>query len=144
MSLMRYGDVTAPIRVGDLLGVQQPSDSGRWRAAVIRWVKTPEASSAEIGIELMAEGAFAVTLRLVDPTRPETDFVPAILLRAIVATQQPPTLLLPRGLYQVGDLLELMGDESEPNRIRIIRLLERTGSFEHVICEESSESRRRR
>jgi cyclic-di-GMP-binding protein len=136
MSLTRYGDSTAPIRVGDLIGVQQPADLGRWRAAVIRWVKTPEVDSVDMGIEMLAGGASAGLVRRLDSSDEGAHFLPVLLLPASEIAKHPPTLLLTRGTCQVGDVVELVDEESEPRQVRILRLLERTGSFEQVVYAE--------
>ena len=136
MSLNRYGDALAPVRVGDLVGVQQATDLGRWRVGVIRWVKTPEVSSVEMGIEMLAGGVSAALLRRLDGTNDLKNTYPALLLPATEITKHPPTLVLTRGACQVGDVVELMDEDSEPRQVRILRLLERTGSFEQVVYGE--------
>jgi hypothetical protein len=136
MSLNRYGDALAPVRVGDLIGAQQATDLGRWRVGVIRWVKTPEANSIEMGIEMLAGGVSTALLRRLDGTNDLKNIYPALLLPAAEITKHPPTLILARGACQVGDVVELMDEDSEPRQVRILRLLERTGSFEQVVYGE--------
>jgi hypothetical protein len=136
MSLNRYGDALAPVRVGDLVGVQQAADLGRWRVGVIRWVKTPEVNSVEMGIEMLAGGVSTALLRRLDGTNDLKNIYPALQLPATEITRHPPTLVLTRGACQVGDVVELMDEDSEPRQVRILRLLERTGSFEQVVYGE--------
>jgi len=136
MSLNRYGDALAPVRVGDLIGVQQATDLGRWRVSVIRWVKTPEVNSVEMGVEMLAGGVSAALLRRLDGTNDPKNILPALLLPATEITKHPPTLVLTRGACQMGDVVELMDEDSEPRQVRILRLLERTGSFEQVVYGE--------
>lgn len=136
MSLNRYGDALAPVRVGDLIGVQQAIDLGRWRVGVIRWVKTPEVNSVEMGIEMLAGGVSAALLRRLDGTNDPKNLLPALVLPPTEITKHPPTLVLTRGVCQVGDVVELMDEDSEPRQVRILRLLERTGSFEQVVYGE--------
>lgn len=133
MSLDRYGDALAPVRVGDLVAVQQASDLGRWRVGVIRWVKTPEVNGVQMGIEMLAGGVSAALLRRLDGTNYPRGTFPALLLPATEITKHPPTLVVTRGTCQVGDVVELMNEDSEPRQVRILRLLERTGSFEQVV-----------
>jgi len=136
MSLNRYGDALAPVRVGDLVGVQQATDLGRWRVGAIRWVKTPEVNSIEMGIEMLAGGVSAALLRRLDGTNDLKNIYPALRLPATEITKHPPTLVLTRGACQVGDVVELVDEDSEPRQVRILRLLERTGSFEQVVYGE--------
>lgn len=133
MSLTRYSDAIAPTRVGDLVGVQQPADLGRWRVAVVRWVKTPEVNSLEIGIEMLAAGIAPAVARRGANASDAADVFAALQLPAAEVTQRPATLVLPRGACSVGDTVELLDEESPPRQVRILRLLERTGSFEHVV-----------
>jgi hypothetical protein len=136
MSLTRYGDALSPVRVGDLVVVQQATDLGRWRVAVIRWIKTPEVNSVEMGIEMLAGGVSAASVRRIDATDEPKNFFPALLLPATEITKQPSTLVLTRGACQVGDIVELVHEDSEPRCARIVRLLERSGSFERVVYGE--------
>ncbi len=129
MSLARYGDAATPVRVGELIGVQQPSDLGRWRTAAIRWVKSPETNSVEVGVEMLAATAMPVAVRLPGGS----NAFPGLRLPAAEVMQRPATLLLTRGACQVGDELEVIDEEVGVRRVRVLRLLERTGAFEQVV-----------
>ncbi len=129
MSLARYGDAATPVRVGELIGVQQPRDLGRWRTAAIRWVKSPETNSVEVGVEFLAATAIAVAVRLPGGA----NAFPGLRLPAAEVVQRPATLLLARGACQVGDELEVIDEEAGARRVRVLRLLERTGAFEQVV-----------
>lgn len=129
MSVARYGDAVMPVRVGELIGVQQPSDLGRWRVAVIRWVKSPEINSIETGVEILSSAVVPVAVRAARQEHP----IPALRLPAADALRRPATLVLPRGTCKVGDELELLEEETGARRVRVLRLLERTGAFEQVV-----------
>lgn len=132
MSLARYGDAATPMRVGDLIGVQQPSDLGRWRAAVIRWVKSPETDSLEMGLEVLAASVAPVAVRPATGQNAVT-WRGALRLPASDVACRPATLLVARGTSNVGDELDLFDEQEEPRRVRVLRLLERTGSFEQIV-----------
>jgi hypothetical protein len=136
MSLTRYGEETPPIRVGDVVGVQQPTDLGRWRVAVVRWIKTPEANGVEVGIEILAAGVTPALVQRYEKDGKDTNPRQALLLPAAEVTKRPPTLLLPRGECSVGDVIEVRDEESAPRHVRILRLIERTGSFEQIVYAE--------
>lgn len=136
MSLTRYGESISPIRVGDLVGVQQPTDLGRWRVAVVRWVKAPEANSVETGVEIMAASVAPALVQRYRGAGENPDSLPALLLPATALTRQPATLIVPRGECNVGDVVEISGEESESRQVRILRLIERTGSFEQFVYGE--------
>jgi cyclic-di-GMP-binding protein len=134
MSLARYGDASTPVRVGELIGIQQPSDLGRWRAAAIRWIKSPEPNSVEVGVELLAPTAVPVAMRLPG----SANAAPGLSLPATEVTRRPATLLLARGSCEVGDELEVIDEESGARRVRVLRLVERTGAFEQIVPAEVS------
>lgn len=129
MALVRYGDAATPVRVGELIGVQQPSDLGHWRAASIRWVKNPETNSLEVGIEVLAAAVTPVAVRSMSGSKA----FPGLLLPAAEVMQRPATLIIPRGACHVGEELELIEDGAEIRRVRLLRLVERTGAFEQVV-----------
>lgn len=129
MALARYGDAVTPTRVGELIGVQQPSDLGHWRAAVIRWVKSPETNSVEVGVELLAAGVTPIAARSISGA----NVYPGLLLSAAEVMHRPATLIVPRGACHVGEELELIEEGAETRRVRILRLVERTGAFEQVV-----------
>ncbi|MBI3899613.1 MAG: hypothetical protein HY308_15150 [Gammaproteobacteria bacterium] len=131
MSIARYGDAATSLRVGDLLGVQQPSDIGRWRAAVIRWIKSPESGSLEVGVEVLASVATPLAVRIAGRT--SGNWFPGLRLPVVEVARRPSTLLLARGACRVGDELELIEQDGEPRRVSVLRLLERTGSFEQIV-----------
>lgn len=132
MSLARYGEGT-PIRVGELIGVQQPNDLGRWRAAVIRWVKSPETNSVEAGVEVLAAAVVPIAARVPG----KSSAAPGLRLPAAEVMQRPATLIIPRGVCQVGDGLELIEEDAEIRHVRVLRLVERTGAFEQVVYAET-------
>jgi cyclic-di-GMP-binding protein len=134
LSLAQYGDAATALRVGELLGIQQTADQGRWRAAVVRWIKSPDTGSLEAGLELLAAAITPIAARVAPTSAGKIrDWFPALWLPAVEVTRRPPTLLLGRGACRVGDELELVEGEGAPRRVRVLRLLERTGSFEQIV-----------
>lgn len=124
MSLVRQGD-GPPVRVGDLIGVQQVGDMGRWRPAVIRWIKSPETNTVEVGVEILAAAIVPIAMR-----SKEAPACPALQLPGSEALHQAATFLAGPGSAQVGAEIELMQETAETRRIKALRLLERTGAFE--------------
>ncbi len=132
LQLVRFGSSHTYVRVGDVVGVQQMDEIGRWSAGVVRWMKSPEANSLEMGIELLASGVKPVAIAPVRATG-AGDYQPALLLPAIEALRRPATLLLPRGVFAPGGNL-LMSDETEAIRtVRLLQRLEYTNVFELLV-----------
>ncbi|MHB8454670.1 MAG: hypothetical protein ACYDDO_08190 [Acidiferrobacterales bacterium] len=124
----------AVVRVGDLLGIHDP-DSGAWRVGVARWLKSPVAGELEMGVEMLAPAAFPAAVQLIGDGTSDARYVQALRLGATPALHQPATLLLDRGMAPPGrDLYLLDGtDRDAPRRVRIMKLIERTGSFEQSV-----------
>jgi hypothetical protein len=132
LQLVRYGSSHTYVRVGDAIGIQQLDEIGRWSAGVVRWMKSPEANSLEMGVELLASGVKPVAIAPVRGTG-TGDYQPALLLPAIEALKRPATLLLPRGVYAPGTNL-LLAEETEAVRtVRLLQRLEYTNVFELLV-----------
>ena len=132
LQLVRYGSSHTYVRVGDVIGIQQMDEIGRWSAGVVRWMKSPEASGLEMGIELLASGARPVAVAPAPPGG-AGDYQPALLLPAIEALRRPATLLLPRGVFAPGGDL-LLAEETEAIRtVRLLQRLEYTNVFELLV-----------
>jgi len=132
LQLVRYGSSHTYVRVGDAVGIQQLDEIGRWSAGVVRWMKSPEANSLEMGVELLASGVKPVAIA---PVRGSgaSDYQPALLLPAIEALKRPATLLLPRGVHAPGNSL-LLAEETEAIRtVRLLQRLEYTNVFELLV-----------
>lgn len=130
LSLRREGLFGSSTRVGDLLGLEDPL-LGLWRIGVARWLRSPDAQSVEMGVEMLSPHAQAVAIKPAS-SDPKAPFVQALLLPAIGALRKPATLLVPRGTFQQGQDLYLMDEQRELRRVRPLTVVERTGSFEHL------------
>jgi cyclic-di-GMP-binding protein len=137
MSLACDAGIGSHLRVGDLVGLQQVNAMGRWNVAVVRWLKTPEPDTLEIGIELLGADVRPAAVRSVaTASRKASNFVQAIWVPAIESLHQPPTLLMPRGVSQTDADLELI-IESEPlRRVRVLKRSERSNAFEQIVFAE--------
>ncbi|MGE5241574.1 MAG: hypothetical protein ACM3NI_07995 [Bacteroidota bacterium] len=141
LQLMRRSDARTYVRVGDVVGVQQMDEMGRWSAGVVRWMKSPEADSLEMGIELLAAGvkpAAAASAR-----NAARKFQPAMILPAIEALRRPASLLVPRGAFTPGHDVWLAEGDTSARTVRLLQRLEYTGVFEvFVFADVLTESSR--
>lgn len=134
ISLMHLGR-GSPVRIGDLLGIQGP-DTNLWRVGVARWLKSPGAGQLEMGVEMLAPDIAPVAVMPANgATGVAGRYVPALRLDTILALHQPATLIVERGLVTAGDDLDLADpqDLGTSRRVRILNVIERTGSFEQVV-----------
>ena len=125
------------VRVGDLLGIQDKA-SEQWRIGLVRWLKNPEASTVEMGVEMLAPWAEPVAVKTSAPAYQTGQFMPALLLPAIAFLRRPATLLTAWGTYQPGSDIYLTQKETETRLVHLAKLLERTGSFEHIVFTETN------
>ena len=132
LQLVRFGSSHTYVRVGDVIGIQQMDEIGRWNAGVVRWMKSPETNSLEMGIELLSSGVRPVA---VAPVRGAgtSDYQPALLLPAIEALKRPATLLLPRGVFAPGINLLLAEESLAVRTVRLLQRLEYTSVFELLV-----------
>jgi len=130
LSLARSGEAGIPVRVGDVIGLQNLA-LNQWRVGAVRWVKSADAQHVEMGVEMLAPHAHPLAVRPAG-----TDVVPyspALLLPPIEALRQPATLLVARGTCQPGEDIEIAENESQPRRVRVINVVERSSSFAQVV-----------
>jgi hypothetical protein len=134
--LMREGEMAGSVRVGDVLGMQGGHDTSAWHIGVIRWIKSPEPRRVEMGVERLAPKVTPVAVRSADAATPTARYMQALLLPAMPVLQRPATLLIPRGLYDAGRDLELAVGGEAPRAVRVLKLLERTASFDLIVFAE--------
>ena len=130
LSLARSGDLGVPIRVGDVLGIQNAALQ-QWRIGVVRWVKSADPKHVEMGVEMLAPQGLPVAVR---PAAMEAAaYSQALLLPPIEALRQPASLLVARGSYQPGEDIEIIEGEQNPRRVRVLKVVERSGAFAQVV-----------
>lgn len=129
--LAREGEVAIQLRVGDVLGMQG-TNGGGWHAGVIRWIKSPEAKRVEMGVERLAPKVTPVAVCPADSLATRR-YAQGLLLPAMPVLQRPTTLLVPRGIYEPTRDLELTMDDGSRRLVRVLRLLERTASFDQIV-----------
>jgi len=121
-------------RVGDIIAVRSP-DTGLWEVSSIRWVKTSEIGSLEIGMKRISPVAKPVLLKMVGEDEVETDFMPAIMVPELTAIKQKQGLLTHKGLFRPGREL-FFDDGFRLVKLRVTKLVETTPVFEHFEYDE--------
>lgn len=135
--LLREGEVAGQVRVGDVLGMQGGHDTSAWHIGVIRWIKSPEPKRVEMGVERLAPKVTPVAVRFAaSASGSATRYSQALLLPAMPVLQRPATLLIARGLYEAGRNLQLVVGSEPPRVLRVLKLLERTASFDLIVFAE--------
>ena len=137
LSLARSGESGIPVRVGDVIGIQNPA-LNQWRIGAVRWVKSADTQHVEMGVEMLAPQAHPLAVRPAG-----TDAVPysqALLLPPIEVLRQPATLLVARGTCQPGEDIEIADSESPPRRVRVLNVIERSSAFVQVVFADVTRS----
>ena len=130
LSLARSGELGGSIRVGDLLGIQNPA-LNQWRIGVVRWVKSADTRHVEIGAEMLAPSGHPLAMR---PASAGTaPYSQALLLAPIEVLRQPATLLVASGSCQQGEDIELVDGDLPPRRVRVLNLVERSSAFAQLV-----------
>ncbi len=131
--LARVGERGVSVRVGEVVGIQEVRDPGRWSAGCVRWLRCLEPEVLEMGVELLAPELRPVAVRG-DSSGRSRQYTPGLLLPAMPSVHRPASLLVTRGAYAANANLELLEyATAAPRRVRPLRLLERSGSFEQYV-----------
>ena len=133
LSLARDAESLTHVRVGDLLGILN-EETNQWRAGVARWLKSEDSTHVEMGVEMLAPSVKPVAIRTISEGAAIHDrCVPALILPAVPALHQPATLLVAPSLCQAGRDIYLINSDEKPQRVRVMRVLERSGAFEQIL-----------
>lgn len=130
MSLRKIGTVHRRVKVGDLIATRFERNEG-WAVAVVRWVKSPNSSRVEIGTQRLAPSAQPVVIKVVGDNNEESDFLPALLLPAVPALNEPATLVTPGNIFR-PDRIIYMDNGRQLNRVYARELIESASAFERI------------
>jgi cyclic-di-GMP-binding protein len=116
-------------QVGELIGLREKEGNQyQWRVGVIRWMLNKAEGGLEVGVQVLAPRTVLVRIEPPHPVRSNATPGQALLLPAIRTIQQPPTLVVPAGRFQVGEevIVSLAG---RAMRLRLEGLGEHTSLF---------------
>lgn len=116
------------IKVGDILSLRTGKD-GHWEIAVVRWIKNTDVDTVSIGVQRMAPDAVAVAINVVNEEGKDTGYKPALLLPAMPALKQPPTIVAEKSTLQHGQAF-FMDNGFQLNEAKAVRVTESTTAFE--------------
>jgi hypothetical protein len=116
------------IRVGELVGIQSAGDKSQFSIGVVRWMKNLPIVGLEFGIEVVSLDAFPASVNNTKKAGGLGSTQDALLLPEQKVSKQPSSIVVPALPYSVGDTLQL-DSADEKRTIRLIKLIETTGSF---------------
>ncbi len=130
MSLHKIGSLRRRVKVGDLIAGRSSAADG-WTISAVRWIKSANPSSVEIGIQCLAPSATPVVVKVVADNNEESDFLSALLLPPILALKEPQTLVTPRNVFRSKRVLYL-DNGTRLSRLIATQLVEATSGFERI------------
>lgn len=125
MALRKLPNVENNIRVGELLSIKT-AITAQWAVGVLRWASHDDKQQLTVGAQLIAPTATPIGIRM----QGQSAFIPALMLPEQAKLKQAPSIIVPSGTYNPARALEL-DEDGKLSRIMMVRLIERTASFEH-------------
>ena len=128
--LCQDSEARVRFRIGDVLGIQRTNLPGHWSIGLVRWFKGHGETGIDVGVELIAPAAVAASIR---PVAEGESSSAALLLPAVEAAHRPATILIGRGVVEVGKDCYLTGTDSSTRRVRVLDAIEHTNSVEQIV-----------
>ena len=121
------GECTATVSMGEVVGVRYKGIPG-WSVGMVRWVQNLDDGGVGFGIQMLAPRATPVSIMpaLSSTTAPQ----PGLLLAAVPAMEQPPSLVALPGTYADGRELIVLQEAGEQMTVHAIKLIEHSTRFE--------------
>jgi len=128
--LWRDGEEASRAQVGELVAMnsQIEGDGDGWQLGVIRWMKSAQENSLELGIQTLSPGAIPVWASIFSKKGIMASKFRGILLPEVKAIGQQSTLLLPTPPFHTGSL-STIENAGKKEKFSLIRQVENTGCF---------------
>jgi hypothetical protein len=136
VSLRKVGLIQRRVKVGDIIAMRFDR-AQNWTVAVVRWIKSPNSSNVEIGTQRLAPSAMPVVTKFIADDDKESDFLPSLLLPAVTALDEPPTLVTPCNVFRPNRII-YMDDGRKLSRLRAKQLVEVASGYERIEFETDS------
>ncbi|MCG7910624.1 MAG: hypothetical protein JAY67_13405 [Candidatus Thiodiazotropha taylori] len=114
------------IQVGELIGVQSAMSAAQFGVGMVRWMQTSDDESMQVGVQMIAPNAMAVTAQLANQSDGQQE--KCLLLPEVGTSGQPTSLICPSYPFSLGKTL-LIHDRENTQEIKLTRLLESSGSI---------------
>lgn len=114
------------ILVGELIGVQSSMANHQFGVGLVRWMKSNPHESMQVGLQMIAPNAIAVTAKHEDQAKGQTH--ECLLLPEVGTSGQPTSFICPSFPFNVGDLL-IIDDKKSTREVKLTRLLESSGAI---------------
>jgi hypothetical protein len=121
-----HGHRVPGIQIGELVGIQSSGGSNSYGLAVVRWMQNTPETGLQIGMQLLASNAYAVSVT--EAERRRRTPAHCLLVPELKSADRPASLVMPTLGFTVGMSLDVRHGDTE-QRVRLVRLLEATGAF---------------
>ena len=111
----------------------RPGDADTFMLGATAWVSVTRAGQLQIGVRYLPGNAEAVSIRATGINMTVSDtYVPAFLLPAVAALKIPASLIIPRGWFQPGRVVEVLRQNAEQQDAKMNLSIERGLDYERV------------
>jgi hypothetical protein len=128
--LCQDSEARVRFRIGDVLGIQRTNLPGHWSVGLVRWFKGHGETGIDVGVELIAPSGVPASIR---PVAEGESSSAALMLPAVEAAHRPATILVARGVAEVGKDCYLTSGDGGTRRVRVLDAIERTSSIEQIV-----------
>lgn len=134
-SVSGYGATFNPngrngLKIGTLIGLK-PENNRHFLVGVVRRINKSPASKTYVGLETMSQAPIPVELHTLPDGNKPTARTEAIYLLEVPQTQTPRSLLLDKGNYQAGRMLQLKA-QGKAYTIRLQQPIEETDDYSRI------------
>lgn len=126
MSIRRHPTAEKNIKIGGILGIKTKDESS-WPLGIVRWANCGGRDRLDIGVQLIAPQAQSAIAKI--DGREHYEMV--LLLPEIIATNQPATIIAPKGTFEPARSLTLTYNDTHQH-IMLTKLIERSNHFEQI------------
>jgi cyclic-di-GMP-binding protein len=132
------GNEIPKIQVGELIGVQTAMSANQFGVGMVRWMRRTRHESLQVGVQMIAPNAMAITARL--ESNKKGELTECLLLPEVGTSGQPTSFISPICPFKLGDAL-IVNDGENIREIKLTRLLEASGAisqFQFVYLDEGA------
>ncbi len=115
------------VKVGELIGIQSPTDPKQYAAGVIRWIRNQE-DGLQVGIETIARASRAALVRRANQEAGVERTEAGVILQGIHPAEDPASLVVPPYLFGVDETVWVASEHGE-HAAELTELIEQTGAF---------------
>lgn len=130
--LIRKESAGVRLGVSQLIAVR-PTNANAFMLGIVSWVKVTQAGQLHAGVRYLPGLPQAIAMKASGVNARESDkYVAALLLPAVPALKVPPSLIIPRGWFQSGRMVEIVQMDKLKSSVRMEFSVEMGSDYERV------------